>query len=279
MAFDAKMWIWWDKLSLATEKAAAHQRLALDAQALEANYEALRLRNGVRVGTTDVWEFDVRPTSTETKIEEGTGYLAIGLEAGPGFPLTSAKDHLPRPWPNYTGQPEDLSLPLYSVVQATLLTLDRVNKRASVLVRAPKAPPLLAYLTKHKVLDLSAEIFLTPGKPSFDWSKFSTEILKQVGKPAIATPDPVAALAMGATSTGSAGNDPLTLLARLLWAAPALQAQVVMPSAQATALSSAAATKHQLNPSQQSAVAHALERALTIMWGPPGTGKTKTLAA
>lgn len=279
VAFDAKMWIWWDKLSLATEKAAAHQRLALDAQALEANYEALRLRNGVRVGMTDVWEFDIRPTSTETKIEEGTGYLAIGLEAGPGFPLTSAKDHLPRPWPNYTGQPEDLSLPLYSVVQATLLTLDRVNKRASVLVRAPKAPPLLAYLTKHKVLDLSAEIFLTPGKPSFDWSKFSTEILKQVGRPAIATPDPVAALAMGATSTGSAGNDPLTLLARLLWAAPALQAQVVMPSAQATALSSAAATKHQLNTSQQSAVAHALERALTIVWGPPGTGKTKTLAA
>lgn len=33
-----------------------------------------------------------------------------------------------------------------------------------------------------------------------------------------------------------------------------------------------------LNPSQKAAVAHALERALSIIWGPPGTGKTKTLS-
>ena len=279
VAFDAKLWIWWDKLSLATERAESHQRLALDAQALEANYEALRLRNGVRIVNTDIWEFDVRPTSTETKLEDGTGYLAIGLESGPGFPLTSAKDHLPYPAPFYAGPIEDLSFPLYSVIEAKLLTLDRVGKRARVLIQSPKAPALLGYLHKHKVLDLSSDIFLTASKSSFDWSDFSSKIFKELGRPAIAKPDPSAIEAMGATSTGPAGKDAAKPLARILWDAPAVQAQVVMTAAQAGALAKSAATRHQLNPSQQSAVTHALERALTVVWGPPGTGKTKTLAA
>jgi hypothetical protein len=278
VAFDAKLWIWWDKLGLATSKAAAHQRLALDGQALEANYEALRLRNGKRVGTTDVWEFDVLPTSTETKIEQGDGYLAIGMEAGPGYPLTTALDHLPKPAPAYSGQFKDLSMPLYSTVRATLVLFDRVTRRASVRVQT-FSQPLLPFLRQHNVLNLSADLFLTASKPGFDWSRTSTDILRQVGNPAIATPDPAAAQAMGATVPTKVGTSAVTPLSKLLWAAPALQAAVVMPTAQAVPLATASATKHLLNPSQQAAVAHALEHALSIIWGPPGTGKTKTLSA
>lgn len=281
VAFDAKLWIWWDKLGLATSKAAAHQRLALDGQALEANYEALRLRNGKRVGTTDVWEFDVLATSTETKIDEGQGYLAIGLESGPGFPLTTALDHLPKPPPAYQGLSKDLSMPLHSTIQASLLTFDRVAKRASVRVEVgwSVSPTLLPYLRQHKVLDLSADLFLTEGKSGYDWSKTSTEILQAVGNPAIASPDPVAAQAMGMTVPAKVGNSATTPLAKLLWTAPAVQATAVMPAAQAAGLAKTAAGLHQLNPSQEDAVAHALERALSIVWGPPGTGKTKTLSA
>ncbi len=281
VAFDAKLWIWWDKLGLATSKAAAHQRLALDGQALEANYEALRLRNGKRVGTTNVWEFDVLPTSTEAKIEPGDAYLAIGIEAVPGFPLTRALDHLPNPAPTYAGQGQDLSMPLHSTVQARLVSFDRVAKRASVQVHVGygASPALLPYLLRHKVLDLSADVFLTTGKSSFDWSKTSSEILRLVGDPPIATPDPIAAKAMGAAPPSKVGTSPLTQLAKVLWAAPALQAAVVLPAGQAATLAKAAAARHQLNPSQEAAVAHAMERALTIMWGPPGTGKTNTLSA
>ena len=69
------------------------------------------------------------PTSTETKIEQGEGYLAIGMDADPGFPLTTALDHLPKPAPAYSGQFKDLSMPLYSTVRATLVTFDRVTRR------------------------------------------------------------------------------------------------------------------------------------------------------
>lgn len=279
VAFDAKLWIWWDKLGLATQKAEAHQRLALDAQTLEATYEALRLRNGTRVGTTDIWEFDVLPTSTEAKIEEGTGYLAIGLESIPGFPLATASDYLPIPMPSYAGMTKDLSMPLGSILRATVVTFDRVSKRASVRIETPNSAPLLPFLLRHKVLDLSSNLFLTASKPAFDWSKTSTDILRLVGAPPIATPDPSAVKAMGTSLPTKVGASPITPLAKLLWTAPAVQQTSVIQAGHAQSLANHAATLHKLNPSQTAAVAHALEHGLSIIWGPPGTGKTNTLSA
>jgi hypothetical protein len=277
VAFDAKMWIWWDKLAFATGKAEAHQRLALDAQTLEANYEALRLCNGVRQGKTNVWDFDVRASSAESKIEEGEGYLAIGLEGVPGFPLSSTKDQILGVPPPYAGDSVDLSMPLYSQLSAMVLTLDRMTLRAEVLITS-RSQELLNYLIKHGFLNLQGGIFLTAGKSFFDWSKQSTEIFKCVGNPAIAKPDPVAAAAMALT-LGKPGTGNVTPIAEVLWAAPSVQARVVMSAGEAKSLAVMAAKMHNLNPSQQDAVQHALERGLSIIWGPPGTGKTNTLAA
>jgi hypothetical protein len=278
VAFDAKLWIWWDKLGLATQRAGAHQRLAKDGQALEADYEALRLRNGARIGATDVWSFDVLATSTEAKLEPGQSYLSVGLEGVPGFPLSSASDHLPKPWPTYAGNIRDLNQPLYSVVRATIETFDRVHRTATVRIETPSAPGLLQYLRQHAVIDLQSALFLTESKPSFDWSKVSAEILRAVGNPPIASPDLAAAKAMGAV-VGKAGTSPATPLAEVLWSAPQVQARELVPGALAAALAATIADKDNLNSSQQLAVVHAIGHALTIVWGPPGTGKTSTLAS
>lgn len=273
VAFDAKLWIWWDKLNHATDKAAGHQRLALDGRTLEASYEALRLFNGVRVDN-HVWDFEVRAGSTESKIEEGQGFLAVCSEAIPGLPLNKAGQYIPAA--TYPGNTEELMRPLWSVLNARVLTFDRVKKTASVAFDAPSG--LFSQLVKNNAIDVVDGIFLTPNKPFFDWSKFSTAILKQVGNPPIATADPAAAHAMGQLPK-KPGTAPLTPLAELLWAAPAVQQRQVLSSASAAQLADEASALHGLNPSQRSAVAHALERGLSVIWGPPGTGKTKTLAA
>jgi hypothetical protein len=115
---------------------------------------------------------------------------------------------------------------------------------------------------------------------AFDWSRFSTEILKEIGDPAIAVPDQNAADAMGiAPRLRRGGKSPVTPAARVLWDAAALEQQGVTPSATATAIASYVTVRDSLNPSQEAAVVHAAERSLTVIWGPPGTGKTNTLAA
>ena len=82
---------------------------------------------------------------------------------------------------------------------------------------------------------------------------------------------------MGAR-TPRPGSDSVTPLARVLWEADTLHATSVVAATQASSVAAYAKAKHNLNKSQTDAVAQAAERGLTIIWGPPGTGKTQTLA-
>ncbi len=49
VAFDGKLWIWWDSLDFNASQLEAHLRLSLDGERLEATYEAIILQNGTQV--------------------------------------------------------------------------------------------------------------------------------------------------------------------------------------------------------------------------------------
>lgn len=134
----------------------------------------------------------------------------------------------------------------------------------------------------NSTINLLMDVFLLEAKKpnQFDWSLYSTKILKEIGNPPLAVPDQNAADAMGLTPTlRRGGRDPVTPAARVLWDASTLEQQVVTPNATAKAIATYVTARDKLNPWQADAVEHAAERALTVIWGPPGTGKTKTLAA
>ena len=280
VAFDGKLWVWWDRLEFHTSQLQAHVRLAMDGHRLEATYEAIILRNG-RPIADGLYEFDVAPGSTEAKFKTDS-MLTLGHLHRPGMPLERAIALLPPIAPAFTGSPDVLNLPLWSVLQATLVTMDRVNAKARVALSCFHEPQLVPYLIANASVNLLSDVFLlaakNPGK--FDWSRVSVAILKEIGKPAIAVPDANAARAMGITPAARrGGNDPISPAASILWDASNQEQRAVLSRTDASEIANYVAPRHHLNPSQVAAVEHAAERALTVIWGPPGTGKTNTLAA
>ncbi|AIM43892.1 hypothetical protein U875_24980 [Pandoraea pnomenusa 3kgm] len=280
VAFDGKLWVWWDDLDFNASQLEAHVRLSLDGEHLEASYEAILLTNGHQVAAK-IYEFDVPTTSTEAKFKEDS-MLTLGKLGRPGMPLERASTLIKVGSPRFTGKPEALISPLWSQIQAKLLNFDRAKQKARVQLDCSSEPDLIPYLIANSSVNLLNEVFLLETKKPkiFNWSKSSHDILKEVGNPSIALPDPNAANAMGILPAARrGGRDPIKPIARVLWDAPALEKVTVATAASSVAIGAYAASQHGLNASQEAAVQHAVERALTVIWGPPGTGKTKTLAA
>lgn len=280
IAFDGKLWVWWDNLDFNASQLEAHMKMSLDGEHLEASYQAIILKNGVNVGP-DEYLFDVPASSTEAKFKEES-LLALGKIGRPGLPLESARALLPSSTPAFSGSSDILLTPLWSVLNVKLISFDRAAGKARVRFVCEKEPALIPYLIKNSSEHLLDNIFLLESKSPkfFNWSRFSQEILKEVGNPSIANPDSNAANAMGIIpSARRGGRDPVTPIARVLWDASTLEKTVVSSGGVTAAIAAYALTRHNLNSSQVSAVEHAVERALTVIWGPPGTGKTNTLAA
>lgn len=279
VAFDSKLWLWWDELQYQTNKLEAHQRLALDGETLEASYEAIRLVNGHQTGAPGEIMFDVQPGSTEAKLDDNDGFLALGKEGFPGFPLQRAKDILKPFSPPYPGDDSNLTLPLWSSLNVTLGRFDRGAGKAVVKLSNWRDNAFVPYLLANSTTSLIDQVFITKGQSPFKWFETSRKILLAVGDPPIAVPDAKAADAMGMKGPASPGTDPITPIAKVLWNARALNSHSVVAKNAADKLADFAAAKSKLNASQRDAVAHAAEKGLTVIWGPPGTGKTNTLAA
>jgi hypothetical protein len=280
VAFDAKLWIWWDSLEFNTAQLESHIKLSMEGERLEASYEAIVMTNG-RVISPNRYEFDVAPSSTEAKFKVDS-MLTLGKIGRPGMPLEHAKDLLSPSAPYFQGDPNLLGMPLWSVLGTKLIQFDRVTAKAIVEFSCYQDPALTSYLFGNSTIGLLNDVFLMENKsPSgFDWTRISTKILKEIGNPSVAVADNNAANAMGIKPNArKGGTGPITPVARLLWEAPAMEATSRIPTTDARSIALFAQLFNGLNASQTAAVEHAAERALTIIWGPPGTGKTNTLAA
>lgn len=280
VAFDSKLWLWWDDLEFNASQLEAHILLSMDGERLEASYEAIVLKNGSHVGG-DVYEFDVSPGSAEAKFKEDSK-LTLGKLGHPGMPLQHLNQLLQSGSPAYAGNTELLTRPLWSVLEARLINFDRVNLRARVQLSVRNEPLFVPYMIANASFPVLDDVFLIEGKKPklFNWAEHSAPILEAIGNPRIAVPDNNAAMAMGITPAARRGNaSPETPAARVLWNPPMLEQTVIVPTTTAQRLARYVRELDGLNDSQELTVAHALERALTLIWGPPGTGKTKTLTA
>jgi hypothetical protein len=280
VAFDSKLWLWWDELNFSAGQLEAHLRLSMDGERLEASYEAMLLSNGVHAGGDD-YDFQVAPGSREAKFKEDS-ILTLGKLGQPGMPLSRVSGLVASGAPAHVGDPDLLMRPFWSVVNIKLISFDRKAGVARVRMSVRDDPLLVPYLIANASTSLLNDVFLVASKSPavFNWANYAGKILEAVGQPKIAVADPNAAKAMGIRPAVKRASPSVeTPPARVLWDPATLEKKQVMPAPIAHALASAVAQDDGLNASQEAAVAHGVSRGLTLIWGPPGTGKTNTLAS
>jgi hypothetical protein len=174
--------------------------------------------------------------------------------------------------------------PLHGLIAARLERFDRANRKAIISFRArsPKTAPVFDLLMSEGVIPLGEPIYLLEGLP-YDDTRITESILRSIGNPKCATAAPESLEAMGKSAAKKlpAGSDEDTPVARVLWSADKLSVTPVRSESEAKALAEFArqANTHELNDSQFHAVKACAATQLSIVWGPPGTGKTDTLAA
>jgi len=279
VAYDSKLWDRWSSVSVAVAKTESLGSFIARAESLEASYKAILLIKLVKNHGSNKYEFEISDDSSEAKIEEGDDGCTVGIVNWPGFPLSNC---------NSLGlglDPKLSYVPMHKVIAVHIEEFDRVKKRLTLTLQ-PKwygvEEQFNAVMSKG-ILPIGKEpIYLLEGS-AFDDSGIVTAILKKIGNPkcSIAAPEALAALGASAAKKIPKGTDPDTPIAEVLWLANKLASKVVRNDKEVDSIVGFAkgANKYELNDSQIEAITSCARNQLTIVWGPPGTGKTDTLVA
>lgn len=288
VAFDSKLWIQWSDVEVATAKAERQVEFTLPAEALEASYKALVLETQLRRIAVNRGIYRVRVESREAKLDDRGEYFVVASVASPGFPLET-------PWslglpanPKYTKNVRGGSvmqthmMPVYALLRARILNFDRTLLEADVefLPRSGFFADVVNDLLAGGYVPTAGGLFLMDGMP-YDDSAKTVAILKAIGSPRSSVGDIRAAHAMGMSAAPGGGTDPDGPAARVLWTGAAMAATRVRTLADAKQLAARATVLAggRLDLSQQAAIEGLSQQQLSLVWGPPGTGKTSTLTA
>ena len=286
VANDSKLWIAWQKFETACGRASAHRRFLADPDEIEAAYEGLRLQRRVEQRPDGAWVFSVSPDSLNTKLRDSDGFLCLSVNSIPGFPALTANrvlapTALPHEIPVWLGR-----TPMHKLFPVTLEALDRVGGTAVVRVNELYGPAaddlhrLREIVSAHLGELLHGDITLIPSLGGDIHGRRLERILRAVGNPPNARAAPEARSALGIVRTRRPFREDLvTPISRVLWEGAALSEARLRPEGEADRIAERAQARAGLNSSQASAVRQAAGHALTIIWGPPGTGKTRTCSA
>ena len=283
VAHDSKLWIAWANFEAAVSRATKYLTFTSDPEEVEAANEGLRLTEAIQelgAGT----EYRVSEESLNTKLRAPNEYLCLSPDSVPGFLALPAHAVIP-----YNNLPAHLrwlgNFPMHKLFVARLEAFDRTQRTAVVSLgrlwgqRHELMEELRDLILQERADDFAGGLTLMPSLGGDKAVERLQRILTEVGNPAIAVPAPETLVALGAANRARRpGNTPVSPLARVLWQADQLHATVVRDAAAVERIADHAALAD-LNASQLDAVRVAASRGLAVIWGPPGTGKTKTCAA
>lgn len=161
-------------------------------------------------------------------------------------------------------------------LSVTPVRIDR-DRLLAVMDETRQRPGILELLERSGAVDLGAEVMLDPVHTDYFTSPLGKVLLK-VGLPVEAVNDPIAVRATGHPPVvPRRRHTESSPLSKFLWRAREMT-QAVLPPLSAPVLATLDAHGLGLNPSQRRAMLNSLGHRAHLVWGPPGTGKSHTLA-
>lgn len=287
-AVDSQLWWAYANLNAALAALEREQFRAMSADEREARYEAARLTRRLAGGERaaavarlkptpgpTAWVYEMAPGSTEVKIRDGDFRLALSPRSDAtfldrklswvlgGHPITA------------TLSAKEQNLRMRHVALASVVCIDR---DAGLVALEPDGGNggLLVRLDSAGAISLANEVMLDQLPMEFLLKKLAPT-LRRIGNPASAARDPLALRALGLRPPGP-GRTPTTPASEALWE-PARLASEATPRDVTSARAALEAGGVSLNPSQWSALEEAVSHRARLLWGPPGTGKSRTLRA
>lgn len=277
MSEDGRLWYGWARLEEAYRMIDLRRTWSEEPEQLEACYDVLRFDTLTTQNDNDL-TFRVRSSSRDCKFSNSQDFLALQDESIPGFLDLRFRDIAPAVQVSHQERNQRLA----EIFQASLVEYDRDTLTARVrLTDFKSAPSLRQQLFTNNLVNIQTTASLvTSAGPSM--AKRIRACLLAIGRPPIAAAAPATYQALGhAPGVNPPKNDAITTASRVLWdgAALAVEATTATTPEIDAALQGVMNVNWPCNQSQQDAIRHCLAKRLSIVWGPPGTGKTTTAAA
>lgn len=305
IAPQSQMWLEFTRLNAALESLEAHTIRAMPPHEREATTKSARLTRRLH-GSERNQALDKLKKSIGREIKDGGNLFIYELRAGsrevnarPGDFQYALSPELKQgfleesPFPYVEGT-ELVSLmnrksPSFESLKWTdvsIEAIDRINGLIALRGGHKCIIPQLedatrAHPDKEKRLDFSKNVVLDKTHDDYLIGKLKPTF-RDIGYPANAVPDARTLEALGLPPSYPKGKSDVTPASEILWETQKIREQkTALDAKQIRALLEPELEKvhRNLNDSQWHAWSDALEKRFSIIWGPPGTGKSQTLRA
>lgn len=289
LSFDGQLWYAFAKLDAGLQQLEVQELRALPPHGREAKFESARLperlsgdaeaaalerlglkpRSGRRV-------YRLARSSREVKFKEGDFELALAPESWPDFLDRSLKSVTEETSLEETYASE-YQRRMADVTRVTVKGIDRDQGFIALDPRTQPGDPSLEDLEDEGIADFDSEVVLDRVYRDY-FTKKLLDALQAIGNPPVARDDPLVRRAIGQLTARGSRATAHTPPADLLWGARTMheawverELEPVREILEDQGLG--------LNPTQWKAWEQALTRRLSLIWGPPGTGKSRTARA
>lgn len=290
-----RLWLEYTRLNASLEELDAHAICAMPPHEREARLKSARLKKRlsgleelealsslgrsagkILTSASDLFVYKLRDGSREVNARPGDFAYALSPEREHGFldrhPYPIIKDT------ELEGKVFGASVARAGMTAVTIEAIDRVE--GLIALRGSNNCCILQ-LERVAGLDFSRDVVLDPIPTDFLTDKVELTV-RGIGYPESAVADQRVLVALGMPTFDTRGTSESTPAAEVLWEAPRLHGEMTGRNLQSVRNSLEAhlvAESYNLDGSQWTAWTEALSRRLSLIWGPPGTGKSRTLRA